>query len=134
MRCDFDDSLLHGYFDCELGTASADEFERHLEDCAACASELVELDILSARLRVASLYEVAPALLKKRIHTRLRPVTPTTAMPRQLFWHWLAVATSLFVLLVAGWRLGLAFRTDDYRAELAEEIVDGHVRALQLGA
>ena len=132
MRCDFADSLLQGYFDCELSAASADEFERHLEDCSACASELVELDILSARLKVAPLYEVAPPLLKKRIRTSLRPVTPTTAMPRQILWHWLAVAAVLLVFVIAGWRLRSAFHPDDYRAELATEMVDAHVHSLQL--
>lgn len=132
MRCDFADSLLQGYFDCELSAASADEFERHLEDCVACASELVELDILSARLKVAPLYEVAPPSLKKRIRTSLRPVTRTTAIPRQLLWHLLAAA-ALVVLVIVGWRLRLAFHTDDYRAELATEMVDAHVRSLRPG-
>ena len=107
MRCDFADSVLQGYFDCELSTASADEFERHLEDCAACASELVELDILSARLKVAPLYEVAPPSLKKRIRNSLRPVTPTTTMPRQIPWHWLAVAAVLLATLLAFSGLGI---------------------------
>ena len=95
MRCDFADSLLQGYFDCELSAASSDEFEGHLEDCADCASELVELDILSARLKVAPLYKVAPPSLKKRIRSNLRPVTPTITMSRQPLLHWLAVATSI---------------------------------------
>jgi anti-sigma factor RsiW len=133
VRCDFADSLLQGYFDCELSAASADEFEHHLEHCADCAGELVELDILSGRLKVAPLYEVAPPSLKKRIRTSLRRVTPTTAMPRQLLWHWLAVATALFILLIVGWRLRPAFHTDDYQAELATEMVDAHVRSLQPG-
>lgn len=133
MRCDFADSLLQGYFDCELSAASSDEFEGHLEDCADCASELVELDILSARLKVAPLYKVAPPSLKKRIRSNLRPVTPTITMSRQPLLHWLAVATALFVLLFAGWRLRSAFHTEDYRGELAAEIVGAHVRSLQAG-
>lgn len=132
MRCDLADSLLQGYFDCELSAPSADEFERHVEGCAACASELVELDILSARLKVAPLYEVAPPSLEKRIRTSLRPMTPTTAMPRQVPRHWLAVAAVLLVFVVAGWRLRSAFNADDYRAELATEMVDAHVHSLRL--
>jgi anti-sigma factor RsiW len=132
VRCDFADSLLQEYFDCELSADSADEFERHLEDCAACASELVELDILSAELKVTPLYEVAPPSLKKRIRARLRPVTPTTGMPRQILWHWLAVAAVLLVLVIAGWRLRPTFHADDYRAELATEMVEAHVHSLQL--
>jgi anti-sigma factor RsiW len=133
VRCDFADSLLQGYFDSELSAANAGEFEHHLERCADCADELVELDILSGRLKLARLYEVAPPSLKKRIRANLPSVTPTTAMPRQLHWHWLAVAAVLLVFVVAGWRLRSAFHADDYRAELATEMVDAHVRSLRPG-
>jgi len=133
VRCDFGDSLLSGYFDCELSAASAAKFERHLQHCAECAGELVELDILSGRLQLEQLYEAAPPSLRKKIRAKLRPVTPTTAMPRQLLWHWLAAATALLVLLIAGWRLSSALHSDDYRAELAAEIVDAHVHSLQQG-
>jgi anti-sigma factor RsiW len=132
VRCDLADSLLQGYFDCELSAASADEFERHLEDCAVCASELVQLDILSAELKVTPLYEVAPPSLKKRIRAGLLPVTQTTAMPRQIHWHWLAVAAVLVVFVIAGWGLRSAFHADDYRFELATEMVDAHKHSLQL--
>jgi anti-sigma factor RsiW len=132
VRCDFADSLLQGYFDCELSAASVDEFERHLEDCAACASELVELDMLSAELKVTPLYEVAPASLKKRIRASLRPVMQATVMPRQIHSHWLVVAAVLLVFVIAGWGLRSAFRADDYRSELATEMVDAHVHSLEL--
>jgi anti-sigma factor RsiW len=131
VRCDFADSLLQGYFDCELSPASVDEFEHHLEDCAACARELVELDILSAELKVTPLYEVAPPSLKKRIRASIRPVTQTTAVPQQIHWHWLAVAAVLVVFITAGWGLRSAFHADDYRSELATEMVDAHVHSLQ---
>jgi anti-sigma factor RsiW len=133
VRCDFADSLLQGYFDGELSVAGAARFERHLEHCADCAGELVDLDILSGRLHLAQLYEVPPASLKKKIRAKLQAVMPTTAMPRQLLWHWLAAATALLVFLTAGWRMNSVLRTEDYQAELAEEIVDAHVRSLQPG-
>ena len=133
MRCDCADSLLQGYFDCELSASGAAEFERHLQDCAECAGELVELDILSGRLQFAQLYECAPPLLRKKIRAKLRPVMPTTAMPRQLLWHWLAAATAILVLLISGWRLSSAFHSEVYQAELAAKIVDAHVRSLQPG-
>lgn len=133
MRCDLADTLLQGYFDWELSAASTAEFERHLQHCDDCAGEFVELEILSGRLRLAPLYEHAPPSLRKVIRARLRPVTPSTGMPQQPLWHWVAAATALLVFLVAGWRLTPALHSDDYRAELAEEIVDAHVRSLQPG-
>jgi anti-sigma factor RsiW len=133
VRCDFADSLLQGYIDRELSTASAAEFERHLQHCVHCPVELVDLDLLSERLQLAQLYEAAPASLRKKTYADLRPVAPTTAMSRPLLWHWLAAAAAILVLVIAGWRVNSALRTDDYQVELAEEIVDAHVHSLQSG-
>jgi anti-sigma factor RsiW len=133
VRCDFADSLLQGYFDGELSAPSAAEFERHLQHCVHCPVELVDLDLLRGRLQFAQLYEVAPASLRKKIHADLRPVAPTTAMSQPLLWHWLAAAAALLLLAIAGWRVSPELRTDDYQAELAEEIVNAHVHSLQSG-
>ena len=133
MRCDFADSLLQGYFDGELSGRRATEFERHLQHCVDCAVERVDLDLLSGRLQVAQLYEAAPASLRKKIRADLHSVAPTTAMSQPLLWHWLAAAAALLLLAIAGWRVSPSLRTDDYQAELAEEIVDAHVHSLQPG-
>ena len=133
MRCDFADSLLQGYFDHELSAASAAEFERHLQYCVQCPLELVDMDLLSERLQFAQLYESAPNSLRKKIRANLRQVAATTAMSQPLLWHWLAAAAALLLLAIAGWRVNSVVRTDDYQAELAEEIVDAHVLSLQSG-
>ncbi len=133
MRCDFADSLLQSYFDRELSTASAAEFERHLQHCVHCPVELVDMDLLSERLQLAQLYEAAPTSLRKKIRANLRPVAAATAMSQPLLWHWLAAAAALLLLAIAGWRVSPVLRTDDYQAELAEEIVDAHVHSLQPG-
>jgi anti-sigma factor RsiW len=133
VRCDFADSLLQGYFDCELSAASAAECERHLQHCADCACELVELDILSGRLQLAQLYEAAPPLLRKTISESLSPVAPTTVVPQRVLWHWLAAAAALFLVAIAGWRVNSVLRIDDYQIGLAEEIVDAHIHSLQPG-
>jgi anti-sigma factor RsiW len=133
VRCDFADSLLQGYFDGELSASSACEFERHLQHCVDCAVELVDLDLLRGRLQHAQLYEAAPAPLRKKIRANLRPVAASTAMSQPLLWHWLTAAAALLLLVIAGWRVNPVLRTDDYQAELAEEIVDAHVLSLQSG-
>jgi anti-sigma factor RsiW len=133
VRCDFADSLLQGYFDRELSTASAAEFERHLQHCVHCSVELVDMDLLSERLQLAQLYESAPASLRKKIYADLCPVTHATAISRPLLWHWLAAAAALFLLAIAGWKMNSVPSTDDYQVELAEEIVDAHVHSLQPG-
>jgi anti-sigma factor RsiW len=133
MRCDFADSLLHGYFDGELSDPSAAEFERHLQHCVHCAVELVDLDLLSGQLQVAQLYEAAPASFRKKIRTNLRPVAPTPTPSSLLSWRWLAAAALLLVAFVV-WQVTPTFhREEDYQARFATGIVDAHLRALLPG-
>jgi len=89
VKCDFADSLLQGYFDGELSGRRAAEFERHLQHCAHCASELVDLDWLSGALRLTQLYVPAPASLRRKIDAYVHPKAPTAAPSQPLLWHWL---------------------------------------------
>jgi anti-sigma factor RsiW len=133
VKCDFADSLLHGYFDGELTDPGAAEFERHLQHCVHCAVELVDLDLLSGQLQVAQLYEAAPVSFRKKLHTHLRPVAPTPAPPSLLSWRRLAAAALLLIAFVV-WRAIPAFhREEDYQARFAAEIVDAHQRSLLPG-
>jgi anti-sigma factor RsiW len=134
VRCDFSDSLLQEYFDGELSARTAAEFERHLRDCARCATELVDLDLLRDRLQIARLYEPATASLRRRIDARFHPIAPKTPGSKPLLWHWTtAAAALLFIAIVLG-KLGPRLQVDDYQAELAGEIVDSHMHSLQPGS
>ncbi len=133
MKCNFADSLLQGYFDGELSDRRAAEFERHLQHCAHCASELVDLDWLSGALRLTQLYVPAPASLRRKIDAYVRPKAPTAAPSQPLLWHWLAAAAALLFIAFVLWRVSPEFRSDDYQAELADEIVDAHLRSLHPG-
>ena len=133
MRCDFADYLLQGYFDGELSGRQATEFEGHLGHCVHCAAELVDLDLLRDSLQLAQLYEPATASLRRKVRAPLHAIATTTAASQPRLWHWLAAAAALlFVVIVLG-KVGRGFNSDDYQAELAEEIVDAHVRSLQAG-
>lgn len=132
MKCDSADSLLHSYFDGELSALGAAEFELHLHHCGDCSAELVSQDFLSRRLQLARLYEPAPVSLRRKISAALRPVAPTPAASRPLLWHWLAAAALLLVALTL-WRVSPDLDSDDYQVELADEIVDAHLRSLQPG-
>jgi anti-sigma factor RsiW len=134
VRCDFADSLLQGYFDGELSGRGAEEFERHLRDCAHCATELVDLDLLRDSLQLAQLYEPATASLRRKINAPLHDIAPTTLVSQPRFWHWLAAAIALLFVAILLGRAGRGLRGDDYQAELAGEIVDAHVHSLQPGS
>ena len=131
MKCDFADSLLQGYFDGELSGRKAAEFERHLQHCDLCATELVELDWLSGALQLTRLYVPAPASLRRKIDVHVRPKVPTVAPSQPLLWHWLAAAAALLLIAIVLWRMSPELRSDDYQAELAGEIVEAHLRSLQ---
>jgi anti-sigma factor RsiW len=133
VRCNLSDSLIHGYFDGELSTPQHLDFERHLEGCADCSVELLELDLLSGTLQLSQLYEYAPASLRKKIRAEFQFVAPITAASQPLLWHWLAAAAALLFIAFIVWRVSPGLRTDDYQAELAGEILDAHVRSLQPG-
>jgi len=131
VRCDFADSLLQGYFDGELSNRSAVEFERHLQHCVHCGSELVDLGLLRDTLHLAQLYEPASGSLRRKIGARLHATEPTIAPTKPFHWHWVAAAATLLFMVIVVWRLSPALHSDDYQAELAGEIVDAHVRSLQ---
>lgn len=131
MKCDFADSFLQAYFDGELGSRRAAEFERHLQHCDLCATELLGLDWLSGVLQLTRLYVPAPASLRRTIDDHVRPKAPTTASSQPLVWHWVAAAAALFVLAIILLKVSPGLRSDDYQAELAGEIVEAHLRSLQ---
>ena len=136
MKCDFADAFLHSYLDGELSAFRTVEFERHMLHCADCGSELVAQDFLKSRLQFAQLYEPAPASLRRKIVGQLQSAAPTTAVAKPIFWHrWqgLAAASALLLVALLAWRIRPEFRTDDYQAEFAAEIVDAHMHSLQPG-
>lgn len=133
MSCEFGESLLHGYFDGELRSARAAEFEDHLRHCTQCGDELVELDFLSGRLQLAHLYQTTPASLRRKIRADLSPVATSTLVSQPLLWHWVAAVAALLLLAFAAWRVSPELRSDDYQSEFAGEIVKAHLSSLHSG-
>jgi anti-sigma factor RsiW len=93
----------------------------------------VDLDWLSGTLQLTQVYELAPASLRRTISTHLHPIAPTRAASQPLLWQWLTAAAALLFIAFVLWRVSPELRSDNYRAELAEEIVDAHLRALLPG-
>ena len=131
MSCDFANSLLHGYFDGELNPLRAVEFERHLSHCTECATELVDLDLLRTKLQLARLYAHAPASLRPKIRANFSSLARTPGVSKPVLWHWLAGVAALAVVAIIGSRVSLERNSEDYRSELAGELVEAHMRSLQ---
>ena len=130
MSCELANSLLNLYFDRELNPDRAAEFERHLPHCPECATKLTDLDLLSDRLQLARLYVSAPVSLRRKVQADLSHLAATSAGAKPLLWHWLAAAAALLLFAIAGWKVNRNLRTNDYRGEFAEEIVEAHMASL----
>jgi len=133
VKCNFADTLLQCYFDGELSGRAAAGFERHVQHCAHCATELVDLDLLRGSLQLTQLYKPAPASLRRTINAYIHPVAPSKAVSQPLLWHWLAAAAAMLLIGIVLWKASPGLRSDDYQAELAGEIVDAHVYSLLPG-
>jgi anti-sigma factor (TIGR02949 family) len=122
---------LHGYLDDELDAVRATEFEAHLEACSPCARALATERSLRRALREGDLYALAPPSLQARVRRTIRR-RPRADMPRRALWRHLAVAASLVIVLVGLWQAVPAWREDVAARALAAEVLDAHLRSLQL--
>lgn len=133
MGCNRSATILHGYFDHELDALGAAEFERHLENCANCVSELEALESMRWSLNAERLYEKAPAVLRQNILAKIGSPRSVTVFPARPVWQWLAVAAALILVTYIALRVTSLHRSQNYETVLAAEIIDAHLRSLQPG-
>jgi anti-sigma factor RsiW len=123
------DACLDG----ELAESDAAELEAHLAGCTSCerfrAGRLALRSAITAEMPRLE----APAALRARVQDALRKEVGLGRPRRSVMpaaWRWLALAASLAVVAVGGWRLGSARAASDI---LADEVLASHVRALMPG-
>ena len=137
MSCELPRTMIHGYLDGELDAVRAAEFERHLEQCPECVTALESQESLRSSLQRAELYEKAPAELRQKVLSSLRPAAgpiPFVAPRRRAaVAQWLAIAAVLLLLLYSGWRLFPGLGQKNNQTALAAQIVDAHLRSLEPG-
>jgi mycothiol system anti-sigma-R factor len=133
MNCELSLTRLHAYFDGELDATGAAEFERHLETCPDCATQLAAEEKLRDGLVQAQIYEPAPASLRQKIRASLPEKTvaaPTASNP----WRWLSLAAAVLLLAgVVGWRQLENRNRRSYQQTIASAVVDAHLRSMQPG-
>jgi anti-sigma factor RsiW len=127
--------LLHGYFDGELDLVSSLEVEEHLKTCPDCAQELRSQQTLRGALHSAGLYQRAPQRLHARIQHEFGSSPQTkSATRRGHTLEWLALAAAVAIVALTGVRIftgGFGMRSAEDL--VAQEVLESHVRSLQLG-
>ncbi|MBS1840379.1 MAG: anti-sigma factor [Acidobacteria bacterium] len=133
MTCEENRTILHAYLDGELDAPRSAEFEKHLENCAACVRALEAQETLRSKIRHADLYEPLPNDLESKIRRQLREAS--APVPKRFVWQWLAAAAAVLFFAGISWRYLPKFGADSglSASAFASEIVDAHIRALQPG-
>ncbi|HKW30901.1 MAG TPA: anti-sigma factor, partial [Verrucomicrobiae bacterium] len=128
MNCQQARLLIDAYADGELDTAGILELEKHLHDCPACALAFRNVQNLKKSLNQDSLFFSAPAELRQKLKTELRP----RAESRRLLgiWNWFAAATTGVAVICLALLLSLTLTRPSARQQLAQEIVSSHIRSL----
>jgi anti-sigma factor RsiW len=111
------------------------EVEQHMEECQACEHVFRNQTTLKSALKADSLYHDAPHKLKKRIQSSLRKEAKSEERPRAFGWRWAIIGASpAFILLIAlgVWNFLPWSAVSGGDELLAQEIVNDHVRSLQL--
>jgi anti-sigma factor RsiW len=129
VQCREVEGLLGAHVDGELEPAVSTSVRDHLDTCVACRQQLANLESVGRLVRGAPYYQ-APAALRARLaQTR----TPSTAPSSSQWLAWAAAAVMVASLTGSIWFVRSsagAARTLDPVDTLAQEVVDGHVRAL----
>lgn len=123
---------LDAYLDGELASRDAREFEAHLKECRDCARLHDTRVALGAAIRAEVPSLRAPEELRTRVRSALTSAAghSVTRRPATLGPRWLALAASLAVVALGGWRLGLSRAGSQ---ALADQVLASHVRSLMPG-
>ena len=131
MSCQFAESTVHGYFDGELDAVRSAEFERHLESCAECQAALSGIESLHKRLQQSELNYRASTQLRDRVTDRFA-ADPAGRVRARDIRRWLSIpAFAALVIAIVGGVMLIQGR--GHHDQLAAELIDAHVRALQPG-
>jgi anti-sigma factor RsiW len=123
MTCAEARPLLDAYFDSELDLSASLNVERHVSGCAACASDLQNLEQLREELSPATFERIDARELDRLGKSIRRKIAPRAIKPTWVsFPLWGAVAATLIV--------AVALPLRHTESNLDRELVDSHVRSL----
>ena len=121
MTCEQAERDLDAYVDRELDAELAAAVRDHLSGCAACHRRVAQRDALGRMVRGAPYYP-APDRLRQRVLDR---TARSRSWRRVLTW-----AAAAMVVVSVGGGLTLLRSSQASRGDIADLVVDGHVRSL----
>ncbi len=124
--------LLPAYLDKELDIMASLALERHLADCPDCQREYAQQSAMSARVRKEAEYFNASAHLAQRIDDALPKERIRSPGPWTWKSNWLNLGAAILTFVVVAWSIGLYLHMPSDSDRLAEEVVAGHIRSLQV--
>ncbi|MFN7993944.1 MAG: anti-sigma factor [Bryobacteraceae bacterium] len=124
MTCREAELLLNARLDDELDMAGCAGVDRHIDECRACAAQYLALRNLHEEIAAAQLVYPVPHAFETKLARRFFKERPFASWTRS--W-WIAVAAACAALLL--FVVPSTIRRGDI---LATEILDSHLRALQL--
>jgi len=133
LNCELAKTTVHGYFDGELDAVRSAEFERHLENCVECQTELKDIESLRARLHESNLYEQASAEFRERIRKQLAHGAERVSPVRSRRWFLVPAFGSLAAAAAVVAIMFFVLQSQTQSARITAELIDAHVRSLQPG-
>ena len=131
--------LTQADFDGELDAAQAATIEAHRAGCPTCQAAYETLRAARRTVRTAASYHQAPAALRRALVERLGAASPAVPVPApqppsvtRRLWSWWssAIGAGLGAAVAAAVML---FALPSAQQSIVDQVVAGHVRALQPG-
>lgn len=133
MNCELAKTTVHGYFDGELDAVRSAEFERHLENCVECQTELKDIESLRALLHESDLCEQTSAEFRERICKQLAQGAERVGPVRSRRWFLVPAFGFLAAAAAAVTIIFFLLQSHTQSARITAELIDAHVRSLQPG-
>jgi anti-sigma factor RsiW len=129
MTCKDNNKLLNAYVDGELDSAGSLSFERHLQQCESCQTDVGNLRTLSSAIKSGALRFKVPQDLKKNVQAAIRAEYADTR--RSFFsWRWASALASVVLIVALTWVVTTQRTRSSEETLLVNDILSSHVRSM----
>ncbi len=130
MNCSMAVPLLDAFVDGELATSEEQRVADHLTDCASCAQQVNDLEILQSAMASEAIYHRAPGTLRGRVETALAAGPSTSLFMQPITTKSLAVVIVSITLLAVAVGVSWNWWTNQPVPSLADLSVRSQIKAV----